>query len=182
MNRHGEKGTGEVFDFYMDEGGGITRNPGARYSAAVLKRLLSAELGLLADVEHDPAVLITRALAEEIKERGGLGHDGLAEAERLRDYPAVRERGKVIDADTRLVVVDRALASRLRSGHRVGFRTLLENSVQLWAHKIDELRLEALPGERELFVWPYEYEPDFLGYMAGALKLRDFFERGGAIV
>ena len=43
VNRHGEKAEGIVFDFCIDEGDGITRHPGARYSAAVLKRQLEAE-------------------------------------------------------------------------------------------------------------------------------------------
>jgi hypothetical protein len=44
-------------------------------------------------------------------------------------------------------------------------------SVQIWATKLDALRLPALPGRREIYAWPYEYDPDMLGYMAGILKL-----------
>jgi CRISPR-associated endonuclease/helicase Cas3 len=179
VNRHGENGDGTVFDFVIDEGDGITRHPAARCPAAVLKRQLEA--GLLS-AEHDPAAVITRAMAEEIRDRGGLGHDSLAEEERNRDYPRVAEMGRVIDADTRLVVIDPALIERLIARERVGFRQLLGGSVQLWSTRVSALRLECMPSCPELYLWPYEYDAEFLGYMAGVLKLVDFLRTGIAIV
>jgi CRISPR-associated endonuclease/helicase Cas3 len=182
VNRHGEKKEGIVFDFCIDEGDGITRHPSARYPAAVLKRQLEAKDGLLSRGGHDPAALITRAIAEEIRDRGGLGHDSLAEAERHRDYPCVAENGRVIDTDTRIVVIDPALIERLVARERVGFRELLAGSVQLWSTKIHALRLECVPSRPGLYRWPYEYDGEFLGYMAGFLKQVDFVRTGIAIV
>jgi hypothetical protein len=54
--------------------------------------------------------------------------------------------------------------------------------VQIWAKKIAQLRLEPLPGRQEVYTWPYAYDPHFLGYMAGVLELRRFWDEGGAIV
>jgi CRISPR-associated endonuclease/helicase Cas3 len=179
VNRHGEKGDGIVFDFVVDEGDGITRHPSARFSAAVLKRQLEA--GLLS-AENDPAALITRAMAEEISDRGGLGHDSFAEAERHRNYPCVAEAGRVIDADTRLVIVDPMLIEQLITRERIGFRRLLAGSVQLWSTKINALRLECVPSRPELYRWPYEYDAEFLGYMAGFLKQVDLLRTGIVIV
>jgi CRISPR-associated endonuclease/helicase Cas3 len=180
VNRHGEKAEGIVFDFCIDEGDGITRHPSARYSAAVLKRQLDA--GLLSSEGQDPAALITGAMAEEIRDCGGLGYDLLAEAERHRDYPRAADKGRVIDADARLVIVDPALIDRLITRERVGFRELLGGSVQLWSTRISALRLECMPSRPELYRWPYEYDAEFLGYMAGVLKLGDFLRTGIAIV
>jgi CRISPR-associated endonuclease/helicase Cas3 len=182
VNRHSEKAEGIVFDFCIDEGDGITRHPGVRYSAAVLKRQLEAEPGLLSSERYDPAALITRAMAEEIRDCGGLGHDSLAEAERHRDYPRAAEKGRVIEADTRLVVVDPALIERLTARERVGFKELLAGSVQLWSTRVSALRLECVPTRPELYRWPYEYDSEFLGYMAGLLKQIDFLRTGIAIL
>ncbi len=179
VNRHGEKGDGIVFDFVIDEGDGITRHPVARCPAAVLKRQLEA--GLLS-AENDPAAVITRAMAEEIRDGGGLGHDSLAEAERHCNYPCVAENGRVIDTDTRIVVVDPALIERLVARERVHFKELLAGSVQLWSTKINALRLECMPSRPELYRWPYEYDAEFLGYMAGVLKQVDFIRTGIVIV
>ncbi len=30
--------------------------------------------------------------------------------------------------------------------------------------------------------WEYEYDPDFLGYMKGVLKLEEFISAGGAVI
>jgi hypothetical protein len=54
--------------------------------------------------------------------------------------------------------------------------------VQIWARRLSLLGLEPLPGRSELYSWPHKYDPDFLGYMAGVLQLRQFWEQGGAII
>jgi CRISPR-associated endonuclease/helicase Cas3 len=183
INRHGEldrQGGGRVIDFVLEPVGGITRNPSARDSRAVLRRQFSD--GLFDRADLTPATLVTAAMADEIRSRGGLGWDPLREAEEERDYPAVAENGRVIHTDTRLVVVDELLREQLEQRRPVDFRTLLQRSVQVWATKLDSLRLPALPGRREIYAWPYQYDPDMLGYMAGVLRLRDFVEKGGAVI
>lgn len=183
VNRHGEfdsVGGGIVFDFLIDAVDGITSHPSASFSAEVLKRQFRE--GAFDDEEMTPAQLVTTAMIEELRDRGGLGHDALAKAERERDYPSAVEEGRVIQTDTRIVVVDPRLRQLLENRRPISFRTLLRGSVQIWARRLSLLRLEPLPGRRELYVWPYAYDPDFLGYMTGALQLRQFWEEGGAIV
>jgi CRISPR-associated endonuclease/helicase Cas3 len=183
INRHGEldcEGGGRVIDFTVDRVGGITSNPTARESRAVLRRQFAD--GLF-NCEHlSPAHLVTAAMADEISRRGGLGRDALREAEEEHDYPVVAENGRVISTDTRLVIVDDSLRECIQQRKSVDFRTLLQGSVQIWATRIESLRLPALPGRREIYAWPYEYDPDMLGCMAGILKLRDCIEKGGAII
>lgn len=179
-NRHGGDAAGVVIDFLLDDGGGITAHPAARYPAAVLGRLLKE--GAFARDSHDPAEVVTGAMAEEIRERGGLGADALREAETQRDYPGVAELGRVIDADTRVVVVDPRFAERIERRERVTFRELLTGSVQLWAQKIGSLRLEPLRGRADVYRWPYEYDPAFLGVMEGVLRLDDFQREGTMIL
>ena len=118
----------------------------------------------------------------ELAARGGLDADLLAKAESARDYPKVKELGRVIDADTRLVVISRRLQKRLVRRQPVSFRTLLRGSIQLWADKIEKLDLQPRPGRRDLYAWNDAYDPEFLGFMEGILRTGQFFADGGAII
>ena len=179
VNRHDEYAHGTVYDFLIDEGGGITKHPAALFPAAVLARQF--QRGFLSTEANDPAGLVTAAMAEEICDQNGLGHDALSEHERNRDYPRVARDGQVIAADTRLVVIDAVLRDRLATGERVRFRELLLGSVQIWATRIEKLGLEANQNREDVYWFPYSYDPLFLGSMAGLLGLKDIEQRGLAI-
>jgi len=172
VNRHGEyseHGGGIVYDFALaDEG--ITQHPAADVSADVLRELL-VEGKLNRD---NPADLVTLAMREELKRNGGLPSDLLVKAESERDYPKAKELARVIDADTRFVVIDPHLKELLRKHIPVDFRALLEGSVQVWAHKIEKLGLERLHGHRDIYAWNDTYDPDFLGYMSAVLRNEEF--------
>lgn len=172
VNRHGEYseyGGGIVYDFALS-GEGITQHPSANISAEVLRNLMGKDLLN----RENPADLVTLAMREELKCNGGLSFDRLMKAESERDYPKVKELARVIDTDTRFVVVDQNLIGLLRKHIQVDFRTLLEGSVQMWANKIDKLGLELLPGHRDIYAWNDTYDPDFLGYMSGVLRNEQF--------
>lgn len=158
-----------IYDFVVDDdGSGLKPHPAARVPADVL-RALFAEGRLAGQV--DPAAIVTEALQREIRDLSHKGETALAKAERTRNYPDVAECGRVIDTDTRLVVVDHALKHQLTARKRVPVRKLLAGSVQIWAHKLDQLGLDPVPGRADVWWWPHEYDANFLGYMAGALKL-----------
>ncbi len=80
--------------------------------------------------------------------------------------------GRIIDADTRLVVVNETLRDRLIHGDRIPVRELLAGSVQIWSSKINSLGLDPIRGRDETYWWPHKYDPAFLGFMAGALDLK----------
>ena len=180
LNRHGE-GRGSVFDFLIDPGHGITEHPAPKAPAAVLSRLLKA--GAFTGDDADPAGIVTAAMAEELRNRGTDHgrHDPLLEAERVADYPEVTAANQVIDADTRLVVIDPALAERIERREAVPFRDLLSGSVQRWSSRIDDPRLTRLRGRPEIYRWPPPCDPEFLGVMAGILHLAEI-ERGGTLL
>jgi CRISPR-associated endonuclease/helicase Cas3 len=183
VNRHGEftsEGGGTVWDFVIDPGNFITRHPAAKLPARVLKRQLDS--GAFDRAEATPAQLVTTAMAEELRERGGIAHDALSSEEKARNYPEVAAKGRVIDSDTRLVIIDPELRKRIEEGQAIGFHHLLRGSVQIWAKRIRDLRLPSLNNGEELYAWPYAYDPDFLGYMKGVLELTDFIDQGGAII
>ncbi len=175
VNRHGEYnecGGATVYDFALD-GDGITQHPAAAISSPVLQDLLNE--GKLNN--SPPAEVVTAAMREELKISGGLPSDLLTKAESHHDYPRVKELCRVIEADTRFVVIEPKLIELLKQCKHINFRTLLQGSVQLWASKVDKLALEALPGHKEIYVWTDDYDPDFLGYMSGVFK-NEAFQKG----
>ena len=114
VNRHGEfddDGGGIIYDFAIT-GDGITQHPAADTSSTVLLDLMNrGELN-----SGNPSDVVTKAMRRELSECGGLGADLLRNAEAARNYPKVKELGRVIDAGTRLVVVDRARGIDLKRG------------------------------------------------------------------
>lgn len=176
VNRDGKyNGAATVFDFILDPVDGVTCHPDARNPGEVLKRQFAR--GDFSSMS--PAALVTGAMAEELK--NGRAHDPLSQAEKYKDYPGAAKCGRIITADTRIVVVDSNLAERLRAGERLSFQEILSGSVQVWAQRIEALGLRPVPARQELYVWSHEYD-DFLGYMAGVLKMRAFLEAGGEVI
>lgn len=180
VNRNGEYndvGGSSVYDFDV-QGDLITPNPSATTSSQILRRLLNHD----ALNGRDPAEIVTDAIRDEVRITGNRDARQLCTAEEHSDYPSVAAQGRVIDADTRIVVVDENLIHLLEMNRPVPFRSLLSRSVQLWATKISKLGLEALPGHKELYRWPMDYDPAFLGIMAGVLGNAEFAIAGGYIV
>ncbi len=180
VNRHGEYervGGGVVYDFALADRS-ITQHPAAKVSAQVLRELMARdELN-----QSSPGDLVTNAMRDEIARRGGLGADALSKEEASRNYPEVSSLGRVIEAETRIVVVDERLKALLTERRTISFRLLLRGSVQLWAAKIEKLGLKELPGHHDLYAWNDIYEPEFLGYMAGVLRNERFLIEGGAVI
>lgn len=77
---------------------------------------------------------------------------------------------KVIDSDTRLVIVDKDVAERVQYG-KVNWRELQQVSVQIAKYKLDELRTPIIIDG--IYRWNLDYD-DFLGYMAGIVKLKKY--------
>lgn len=169
VNRHASEEACRVYDFALSDDPDITKNPSARIPAEVVERLFrqgAFSAGL------EAAGLVTRAMEMELRRNVAL--DGaLARAESAADYPAVARLGRVIDADTYFVVVDPELRDRIVRREHVGAHDLLAGSVQLWVRRIDDLGLEQIAGRAEIHWWPHDYDPHFLGYMKGALELRE---------
>jgi hypothetical protein len=123
---------------------------------------------------ENPSNVVTRAMRNEIRAYGGVSADPLAKAETERNYPEVKNAGRVIETDTRFVVIDMDLKERLVKRCPVAFRELLFGSVQLWSSRVSRLGLELLPGHDEIYAWNDDYDPDFLGYMSGVLRNEQF--------
>ena len=126
----------------------------------------------------------TRALDLEIKRAGQLSHQAteLCIAEAALNFETVDKGFKLIDSDTRLVVIDQELVRRIENWEQVSWREIQSNSVQLWAYRIQDLALEPIRDHDGLFQWGDNEYSDFLGCMAGILKNEQFKAAGGAII
>jgi len=111
----------------------------------------------------------------------------LIKLEEGMEYPSVAKQSRVIDTDTRVVIIDESLAEAIRKGEKVSRMKIMRNSVQIWASKIHKLALEPVirngqSSDSGMYFWTYDYDPEFLGYMKGVLKLDEFISSGGAII
>jgi CRISPR-associated endonuclease/helicase Cas3 len=172
-----------VWDFLIEDNL-ITANPDLKLARKVLKGLLeSDEVNVL-----PPGELAKIAMQRELTEGDLERARELIQLERLMRYPCVSQEGKVIETDTRTVVIDAKLAEAIRNKDKVSSRALQRGSVQMWTSKIDkgDLPLVLIAGKADeydaIYEWTAEYDPDFLGYMAGALPFVQKLQEGIFIV
>lgn len=161
VNRHGDGPPGWVFDFVLasDERQELA-------SVKVLDWLFGKKKF---DGPIVAADLVTLALLEEMRDNDGQAGTALARAETFMNYPEVAALGRLIVDETVFVVVKPGLAARLEAGADVPARELLGGSINIWRGKAEVLDLPTIRGRPDLHLWPHDYDPDFLGYMAGVL-------------
>lgn len=125
--------------------------------------------------------IVTQAVANRVEECASKSRfKTLPAEERARNYPEVADLCKVIEESTITVVVSPEVAHRLEKfwefpeGERVTTRELLENSVQVWKNRIDDLGLEVLKTQSrrdELYVASDgSYDPFLLGLGKGIIQ------------
>ena len=177
VNRHGERGGGIVWDFTTSDPL-LTLHPEFRYGREVVELLFAERMW-----ERDLTSLMTFALDEEFKRYSKENKiTELFEKERVGSYPDVAKLTRLIDADTRLVVIDPTIAKAIEEGERVDRKVLLSHSIQMWLSKIQKLALKKIGYGEEIYAWGYEYDPEFLGIMTGVLAQEAINRKGYDIV
>jgi CRISPR-associated endonuclease/helicase Cas3 len=173
VSRGAEYSNAELWDFRTLDPM-LTAHPGFTISRRVLDDLF--EKNLLATLS--PSAAAKEAMRREVTAKKEEQGKTIQEQEKGMEYPEVARLCQVIDADTRVVVIDPGLVKDLRSGKKISSRHLLRHSVQLWASKVVDLALTPVfpkawakddPGT--LYEWTLSYDPAFLGCMAGVLPL-----------
>jgi len=134
-----------------------------------------------------PAELATTAMRREWTSGAEEKAQQLIKDENRMEYPSVSKEIRIIDTDTRMVIIDKSLAEAIRNHEKVSRVELMRYGVQIWASKIDKLALEPIThngqsSDSEIYFWSYDYDPDFLGYMEGVLKMEDFITSGGTVI
>lgn len=181
ISRGDEFEDAEVWDILLGDNR-FAINRAMTISRQALDRFTTDELNHM-----HPAELATCAMRREWTSGAEKKAKELIKLERGMEYPSVSKECRVIEADTRTVIIDEPLAEALRKGEKVSRLEVMRYSVQIWARKIDRLRLEPLTrnassSDSNIYLWPYGYDPDFLGYMKGVLKLEEFISAGGAVI
>jgi CRISPR-associated endonuclease/helicase Cas3 len=168
VNRQAKDDAAEVWDFHVDDPL-LPNNPQLEVAQRVVTRLFAD-----GSVGSFPASkLALEGMRLEITEGQNQRAQELRETESAQRYPEVARLCRVIDADSRFVIIERDLAQALRDDRHLPAHKLLKGSVQIWARKLAKLPAELIRGTasdpHSIYVWTGDYDPDFLGYMVGQL-------------
>lgn len=176
-NRESKWNASEVWDVRLQDPL-FNHHPAFEQSRKVLKTMLQS--GTFD--RGSPAGWVTEALRREILLRFSSSGDELKKLENRLDFPGVAKLYTVIDTRTCLVVVHHELIEKLERHERVASRDLLLGSVQMWASAIDRWAVQKFNRFDELYKWTAAYDPQFLGYMEGALPMVLAGKGGGYVV
>lgn len=167
INRADEYGKSDLWNFQIVSGTSLKEHPSFATSSRILKQLFNENKVV--------PEYCTEAMKREVREKNQLRADNnpVVIAERSRDFPAVNDKFKVIPANTVTAIIDKEMCERIERHKKVDFIELQQKSVSIYSNNINNFALKPLRGFNELYAWMLDYENDFLGYMAGVLKLMD---------
>ena len=167
INRSDEHGESDLWNFQIVPGDSLKEHPSFATSSRILKQLF--------DEDKIAPEYCTEAMKREVRERNQLSADSnpVVIAERNRDFPSVKDQFKVIPAKTVTAIIDRDMCERIERHEKVDFIELQQKSVSIYSNNTDKYALRQLHGFKDLYTWMLDYDSDFLGYMAGVLKLGD---------
>ena len=166
INRSGEYGESELWNFKIIAGDSLKEHPSFRLSARILEDFFKEE--------KVSSEYCKEAMKREVREsnQGNSENDPIVKAERNKDFHGVEEKFEVIDKNTLTVVVDQGLRERLEQHEKASPSELQQKSVNIYSYLKDKFALKPLDGLPSLYAWTLAYD-DFLGYMAGVLKLNN---------
>ncbi|MCE5333411.1 MAG: hypothetical protein LLG06_02360 [Desulfobacteraceae bacterium] len=162
VSRHAFSSAESVWTVTLKEDGLLRKHKGMGDSAKVLLDLIAEGAVISPD-------LCTVALKREIRFAGAFS-DSLLKFEGLMRFPQVERDFRIITSDTRTVVIDEAIVSRLEDHLHVDWRDVQKSSVQIWGYKLESLRIPEISGRPGMYKWTFGYDA-FIGYMAGFLKV-----------
>jgi CRISPR-associated endonuclease/helicase Cas3 len=181
INRNNEYATSEVWDFRIYDPPLYNDNPSFALPKKILDKMFDDNAFENISIEE----ILQKAITSEITESRNEKAKEILRLESEMEYPEVSQLCRVIDSDTRTVVIDRAIIKRLQNGENVTPRELQKYCVQIWSSKINNLNIKPLfdssKDEYGLYIWEYDYDPDFLGYMQGILHLLQLKKEGISI-
>ncbi len=185
INRGAERGDDCVaWDFDFADTSTFPDNRALELSKRALGELFAAGM-ITAEIPADLGRICLSAMKMEFKTGTQIKALEPVRAERDYDYPKVAELCRVIQSDTRTVLVDRELAKKVRIGIPVPSTEIIRHSVQVYPHKIANLGFEpVIPGNEELYMLPesWTYDPECYGYMAEWLAMQEVKIPGGYFI
>lgn len=175
INRSGEYGSVELWNFNIDPGDLLKKHPKFQLSSRILADLYK-EKKIFSEYCKD-------AMQREIREANfGLGQSNIiVTAERNKDFPEVNDKFRVIDSNTVTVVVDSDLMDRIECHEKTAPSELQQKTINIYHYLIETYALKPLAGHRGLYGWTLAYDEAFLGYMAGVITILNHHQDGTII-
>ncbi len=184
INRHGKRTFGRLFDFSIYAEDGLSHHPGFNESSDILNHLWLE----IVNERMDSSDLCSKAIRKELsrfpekKSKSEL----LILEEQKQGFQEVSTGYRIIDSETATVIIDKGLVKKLEQGVPINWQDLQNNSVQLWANKIRNFNLKPIVGcaQDDIYSWTdtYDYDPHFLGIMAGIIDPVVFFQETGGVI
>ncbi len=174
-SRSGEYDNAEVWDFRHDASNGFSTHPQAEISRRILEQIFTeCAVRNRQPSPDDCTDAIQREIFQDHGEKASR-MEAIFQAETDADYPKVAKLCRIIDGDTKTVVIEKNLIHRLQNPDRSqwpDWREMMLGSVQLWANRLDpgQMPVKPLGRDKEIWAWIGDYN-SFLGYMAGVLPL-----------
>jgi len=179
INRHGKRTFGRLFDFSVFAEDGLNHHPGFNESSDIFNNLWPE---IMSD-EMNSSDLCTKAIRKELSRFQDKKNKSemLLSEEGKQGFQEVSAAYQIIDSDTVTVIIDKELVKKLELGVPVNWQDLQNNSVQLWANKIKKFNLNPIAGckQDDIYSWidKYDYDPEFLGIMAGIIDPEVFLKK-----
>jgi CRISPR/Cas system-associated endonuclease/helicase Cas3 len=173
INREGYYHDAMIWTFKVAEVDQLRTHPLLKDAAAVLTRYFEKNITIKPE-------LSTQSIQEEIilGGRQTTDEEDLVRQEEISRFPVVEKKFKVINTDTRLVIVDEELIKRIENYEEVKWQEVQKKSVMIWGYKLENLHIPKI--KNGLYKWNLAYN-DFLGYMAGVLETDEFMTNNGII-
>lgn len=162
VNRHGNYNQAMVWSFTLKEQDLLKKHPSMRDSANILLELFSSG-------ETISPSLCTEAFRREIR-LGGSFQRSLLDSDNKMRFPQVEKDFRVINSDTRVVVIDKEIIEKLENHRAVTWQDIQKYSVHIWGYRLSELKVPEILASPGIYKWNYAYN-NFIGYMTGILPI-----------
>ena len=133
INRSDEYGESDLWNFQIVPGNFLKEHPSFATSARILKQFF--------DEGKVAPEYCTEAMKREVRERNQINADSnlIVIAERNRDFPSVKDKFKVIPANTVTAIIDSEMCERIERHEKVDFTELQQKSVSIYSNNIKSL-------------------------------------------
>jgi CRISPR-associated endonuclease/helicase Cas3 len=160
-----------VLDFTFKEDKRFPDNPSLKPSQVALQTLFDEEI-ISSKTPNDFATICLAALKAEFRAGMQLTAAEIVELETHANYPEVAKQCRIIQSDTRTIVVDPQIAERIKMRKPVSRLEVTRNSVHMYHTKIEKLGIPQIRSALDIYRLPdsWDYDPDFLGYMADSIR------------
>jgi len=163
----------------------MCHNPQFETSRNVFKKLFDEKYF----DEKSATEIVSKALEMELMSSFGnfeKKSNEIKKQENQNDFPLVSKLSKVIDTDTRLVIVSEKVADDVKNYRSRYPIDIIKNSVQIRSFKIKSSSFKSfcvpIHSDEEIYQWKGKYDGNFLGYMKAIVPLIKMGRDGFGII